>query len=365
MKKNKRNVFFTMLLTLVLIIAGCGSGSSEGTDGQKESGEASDELRVALSVQPANLDQPMSSTSVARDMGRLMFETLVTVDENYNVVPGLAETIEPSEDSKTFRFKLREGIKFHNGKEMTAEDVVASMYRWVDKSSVTDVIFAGATFTAEDDYTVVLELVEPTALALDTMAATNMAAAIMPKEIVESAAAEGVTEYIGTGPYKFEEWVQDQYIHFTKYEDYQSTEGEASGLAGKKEALVDNIYFDVVGDASTRLAGLQTGKYDFSYTLQFDSYAQIQNEKNIEPFLDDYGQLVMYYNEKTGISTDFKIREAVNTAVNLDEVLMATFANEDLYSVNSSYMSQEWKSGQVMREVSFITNRILKKRKKY
>ena len=82
-----------MLLALVLIIAGCGSGSSEGTDGQKESGEASDELRVALSVQPANLDQPMSSTAVSRDIARLMFETLVTVDENYNVVPGLAESI--------------------------------------------------------------------------------------------------------------------------------------------------------------------------------------------------------------------------------------------------------------------------------
>ena len=167
---------------------------------------------------------------------------------------------------------------------MTAEDVVASMDRWVDKSSATDVIFDGATFTAEDDYTVVLELVEPSALALDTMASTNMAAAIMPKEIVESAAAEGVTEYIGTGPYKFEEWVQDQYIHFTKYDDYQPMEGEPSGLAGKKEALVDNIYFDVVRDASTRLAGLQTGKYDFSYTIQFDSYAQLQNEKNTRSF---------------------------------------------------------------------------------
>ena len=63
--------------------------------------------------------------------------------------------------------------------------------------------------------------------------------------------------------------------------------------------------------------------------------------KILDPFLDDYGQLVMYYNEKTGISTDFKIREAINTAVNLDEVLMATFANEDLYLVNSSYMSQD------------------------
>lgn len=102
---------------------------------------------------------------------------------------------------------------------MTAEDVVASMNRWLEKSSITGNIFKGATFEATNQYTVVLRLQQPSPLALDTMATAKMAAAIMPKEVVESAPPEGVTEYIGTGPYKFVEWKQDQYIHFTKFED--------------------------------------------------------------------------------------------------------------------------------------------------
>lgn len=150
-----------------------------------------------------------------------MFETLVTTDSDYKAVPMLAEFVDISEDNKTYTFKLREGVKFHNGDEMLGEDVIASMERWVEKSSVTGSMFEGATWEADGDYTVVLQLESPSVFVLDTMASQKMAAAIMPKEIVEEADADGVKEYIGTGPYKFVDWKQDQYIHFTKNEDYQ------------------------------------------------------------------------------------------------------------------------------------------------
>ena len=325
----------------MLVIAGCSSEASNTSEENNES--MGDELRIALSVHPPTLDQPITSVSVTRDLGRLIFETLVTVDSTYQVVPSLAESIEVSEDNKRYTFYLREGIKFHNGNEMTAEDVVASMNRWVEKSSATKVIFDGATFEAEDDYTVVLQLAQPSALALDTMASTNMAAAIMPKEVIEAATEKGVSDYIGTGPYKFVEWKQDQYIHFTKYDEYQSLEGEADGLAGKKEALVKNISFDIVKDATTRLSGLQTGKYDFAYTIQFDNYEQLKNDSKLHPIFDDYGQLLIYYNEKNGPASDVKMRQAINTALNLDEIMLATFTDKDLYSLTSGYMSKNMK----------------------
>ena len=129
------------------------------------------ELRVALSGQPPTLDPPMGSLILTRDTSRLMFETLVTPNAQYEAVPMLAESVETSDDSMTYTFHLRKGVKFHNGEEMTAEDVVASMYRWLEKSTTTGNIFNGATFEAEDDYTVVLQLTQPSSLTLDTLAA--------------------------------------------------------------------------------------------------------------------------------------------------------------------------------------------------
>src|SRR5699024_9422524 len=110
--------------------------------------------------------------------------------------------------------KLREGIKFHNGKEMIAEDVVTSMNEWIEISGLGKEYFVGAEFKEIDDYTVELILKEPlsTALLILAYGGGNLPA-IMPKEIRENAGAEGVKEYIGTGPFKFEEWKQDQHLH--------------------------------------------------------------------------------------------------------------------------------------------------------
>lgn len=344
MKKNK--VAITILLALMLVIAGCSSESPKSSEEEKAVGGG--ELRIALSAQPPTLDQPATTSTSTRDLARLVFETLLTTNSKFQAVPMLAESVDVSDDSKLYTFHLRKGVKFHNGKEMTSEDVVASMYRWLEKSSITGSIFDGATFEAQDDYTVVLELARSSALALDTMASAKMAAAIMPKEIVEAASpTDGVAEYIGTGPFKFEEWKTDQYIHFTKYDDYQAVEGEPDGLAGKKEALVDDIYFDFVGDAATRLAGLRTGEYDIAYAMQYDDYQQLLDDPKMNPVLEKVGEFVLVYNKVEGPASDLKMRQAINAALNIDEIMMAAYTNKDIYWLDPGYMTRDivnWKS---------------------
>jgi len=326
--------------------------SEEADDADEEESEEADEsasggvLKIAMDAPPPTLDQPSSTAVAARDTSRLIFETLYTTNSKHEAVPMLAEGVE-TDDNQTFVFKLREGIMFHNGEEMTADDVVASMERWLELSTITGNIFNDATWEAEDDYTVVLELAEPSSLTLDTMASAKQAAAIMPKEIVDSASADGVDEYIGTGPYKFEEWVQDQYILFTKYDDYSPLDEEADGLGGKKEALVDEIYFYLVPDTSTRVAGLQTGEYDFAYGISYDNYDQFVDDPNFEVILTPSANEIIGFNQVEGIATDFKIREAVNTAVDNDEIMMAAFPNEDFYWLDSGYMDmhiENWAS---------------------
>lgn len=331
--------FLIVLLIFVLVVAGC-SDSDDNSSGNESDGntETGGELNIALNASPPSLDQPATAAAATRDTAMLMYETLVTVDSEYKTVPMLAETIDLSDDGKEYTFHLREGVKFHNGKEMIAEDVIASMERWLEQSSLTGNIFVDATWEAEDDYTVVLTLAAPSALTLDTLATTKQAPAIMPKEIIESAPAEGVEEYVGTGPFKFVEWKQDQYIHFTKYEDYQPVEMEASGLSGKKEALVDDIFMHIVSDTSTRIAGLQSGEYDFAYDIPYDNYEQLDNDPNLETLLVPSANAVLKFNNVEGIGSDFKLREAINTGLDLDEIMMAAFPNKDFYWLAPGYM---------------------------
>ena len=94
---------------------------------------------------------------------------------------------------------------------MTAENVSASMNRWLKKSTRASNAIGEGEFTVKDDYVVVLNLKKATIGVLDIVASTNQFAGIMPKEIIESAPEEGITEIVGTGPFKFVEWKQDQY----------------------------------------------------------------------------------------------------------------------------------------------------------
>src|SRR5699024_10749034 len=145
------------------------------------------------------LDPYLSNAIATTDIMWHVFETLLVIDSEFNIQPMLAESYEQSDDGKTVTFNLREGVLFHNGDEMTANDVVASMEHWKEAASNAG-SFKEATFEAEDDYTVVMNLPEPMATALSTLSnvSSGQFAAIMPKEIVENIPDSGVEEYIGS-----------------------------------------------------------------------------------------------------------------------------------------------------------------------
>ena len=350
--KFKTKYLMSFLIVFGLILAGCGSNETDTTEPEEDDVDVTEEeedseLKVAISAQPPTLDQHMSSSTATQDVAKLLYETLVTYNSDYEPVPMLAESFEESDDGKTYTFNLREGVMFHNGKEMVADDVVASMERWVELSGLTGSIFDDATFEAEDDYTFKIELASPSALTLDTIASPKQAPAIMPAEVIEGASAEGVDEYIGTGPYKFVEWKDDQNIHLTKYDDYSALEEEPDGLAGKKEALIKDIYFHIVPDATTQLTGLQTGEYDIAIELPSDLYDQIENSDNLEGYFHPLGEAMLFYNKVEGPASDFKMREAINAALDVDEIMQGVFVKEDLYWLDPSYMNKnitKWQS---------------------
>lgn len=363
---KKQWQFLMYLLMAVLVIAGCSSGGQDnstendaGESAENNNVEYADKIDIAITAQPPTLDSAITVSQVALDISRNIFETLVTLNEDYEPVPMLAESIEQSEDGTTYTFHLRQGVTFHNGEEMTAEDVEVSMNRWVEKSPKAKVLLEGAQFEAQDEYTVVLTLPKNYSDVLIMMAAQSQFPSIMPKEIIEAADAEGVKEYIGTGPYKFNEWRQDQYIHLVKNEDYQAVDEPASGVAGKKEAFIENVYYHFVSDHSTRIAGIQTGQYDLANSIPIENYEQLDAIDNVELHTVKGGTLTLFYNTVEGPLADVKMREAIQTALKMDEIMLGAFANEELYSLSPGYMNPDqiqWatENGQEMYNVGDV-----------
>ena len=343
MKKKKKFGFMALVVLVVLSLVAC---SSEGGSEESDSNEKK-ELQVAYNAQPPTLD-PLISTAVAtRDVMRNVYETLLTLNENFEVTPSLAESYTQSEDGKTITFKLRKGIKFHNGDDMTADDVVASMTRWAETTSLGKGSFAGSTFSKIDEETVVLEMPVAQFTVLHMLADPGQAAVIAPKSTIDSATAEGLTEFIGTGPYKFVEWKSDQYVLLSKFEDYQSLDETASGLAGKKEAFIDDIYFQFVTDASTRLAGIQSGEYDIANAISFDNVEQLSTNTDVKNSIDHNGFNGIVFNKKAGLFQNVLARQAINTALNEEAILTAAFTSPDYYELEHGLMikdQKEWYS---------------------
>lgn len=335
---------FMVILILLAVLSACNSvqSDSEAESESSSDGEANGELKVAITVQPPTLDAHMTTATMTSDIARNIFETLVALNSNYQPVPMLAESIDRSDDGKTYTFHLRENVKFHNDKEMVAEDVVASMNRWVE-TSMGGKLMEGALFVEGDPHTVLLELEKPIADVLDIMADRAQFPAIMPKEVIESAEADGVAEYIGTGPFKYVDWKQDQYIHLQKFDDYAMVDSPSDGFSGKKEVFVKDVYFELVHDPSTRIAGLKTGEYDIVSEAPNENYEQFVSDDELETYPYHYGSLFVVYNKKEGLSSNDKFRQAINAAINSGDVMKAAYVYEDLYELDSGYMTEDRK----------------------
>lgn len=348
MKARKLGLLLSSIM-LMLLIAACGNGSDpaaegaaedKGSEKQAEQQEYKDELNIALTAQPPTLDTALTVSAVALDTAGNIFEQLYTLNANYEPVPALAESVERSEDGLTYTFALRQGVKFHNGKEMTSEDVVASMNRWLVTSSRAKVLLTNAKFEAVDAYTVKLTVESPTSDVLILIASQAQFPSIMPKEIVDAAPADGIKEYIGTGPYKFQEWKQDQYIHLVRNNDYQQvSDAEPSGFDGRKEAPAKDLYFHFVTDHSTRIAGVKTGQYDVADSIPIESYDELAADNNINLLSFPGGALTAFFNTSEGLLKDVKIRQAILAAFNNEEIMLASFAKPDLYSLAPGYLN--------------------------
>ena len=225
-------------------LTGCGgSGAESGSAAASgQDVEYRDELQIALPASPDGLDPHTTSSLVTVDIACNIMEPLFGLDSKYEPQPVLAKSYEVSDDGLVYTIELREGIVFHNGKELGPDDVVASMNRWLKVNDRAASLLPDAQFAASGDHEVTCTLTAPATDFLTILGNHSQYPAIVPSEVIDAAGDTGIADYIGTGAYKLVEWKQDQYIHLTRNDNYQAAEGKASGYTGKVSAPTKDIF---------------------------------------------------------------------------------------------------------------------------
>ena len=326
-------------LTALALVIG---GTTLDAAAQKKGGI----VRVGNLGEPPTLDAHWTTASITETLTNHLYEGLYTLDDDNKPTPMLAESMPAiSKDELTYTFKLRRGIKFHNGKEMTSDDVVASLLRWSKQSIYGKDLFGYvADFKAVDKYTVEMKLKEKVAIVLINLAVTNNFGAIYPKEIAEKfPPQEKVTEFIGTGPYKLAEWKPDRYIRMVRFDDYKPRSEKRTGYGGAKIAYVDQIDWIPVPDVATRVAQMETGELELADDLNADAFDRLKQSANARPIVSKmYYWLVAVLNKKEGLMTSQKLRQAWQAALDIEPIMKTVAAGRaEFYRMDYNLIHQE------------------------
>ncbi len=299
-------------------------------------------LRVAFIGEPPSLDLHWTTALITQDITSNIYEGLLAMNSKFEVSPMLAEKWTLSKDRLTYTFELRRGVRFHNGKELTAEDVLASLTRWGRISTGGRRLFAVVdSLTAPNPHAVVFKLKEPYALLPIEIGYYVQAAVIYPKEVIDEAGTGMVRRFIGTGPYRFTEHLPDRHIRLDRFDGYQARTEEGDGFAGRKVAYVDTIYFYPVPDAAVRIAGVKRGDYHFADNLPADEYERLRADPGVKTVIAPTPWwLTFVFNKRAGMMTNPKIRQAFNTALDSQAIMRASIGPQALWRLDSSIMAK-------------------------
>lgn len=320
------------ILTIMLaiaIIAGF-TGSSLGAEPKK--GGA---FTFAVSSTPPTLDTHVSTARAIAAYGAIyIWEGLAAMDEKFIPRPMLADSWEVSKDGLEWTFSLRKGVRFHNGKELSSEDVVASLNRWREVSARKALLERVNEVVAEGRHAVTFKLSAPLANLPFVLAQETCQPVIHPKEIIEGATPNKLSAYVGTGPYKFVEWIPGRHIILERFDDYSPREDVRGGLAGKKVAYLDRIVFKNIPEAEVRLAGLKTGEFDATQPVPQEYLKELRETSGVNPVIIKFDMKPVIYFSMEGVMKDPKMRKAVRAALNMDDIMYAATGNKDFYDLN-------------------------------
>ena len=300
-------------------------------------------LRIVPHADLKNLDPIWTTAYITRNHGYMVFDTLFAANEALEVQPQMVDTYTVSDDGLTYTFTLRDGLKWHDGAPVTAEDCIASIQRWGKRDGMGQKLM---DFTAEmkavDAKTFQLVLKEPYGLVIESLGKiSSNVPFMMPKRLAETDAFEQVSEIIGSGPFKFakDEWVPGAKVVYLKNEDYVPRSEPASGAAGGKVVHVDRVEWIYIPDPATAMNALQNGEVDLWETPAPDMLPLLSANPDIKTaVIDPLGtQGWLRPNHLHPPFDNPKARQALLWAVNQTEYLQAIIGDPSLYKACPAY----------------------------
>ncbi|MDO4554594.1 MAG: ABC transporter substrate-binding protein [Lachnospiraceae bacterium] len=317
---NKKKLLALALSTVmaVTMLAGCGgSGSSEDSTGAaaEGSGSGQDTLTVAMSSDATSLDPVAVNNVYSSNIMQQMYSTLVNLDEDGNVVPNLAESYEVSDDGLTYTFKLKQGVKFHNGDEMKASDVVFSLKRAQAAAAVSHIFgdIDPDSFETPDDYTVTFKTNVANTGFIFGLAHTG--GGIVSEKVVTEAGDNYTNEPIGTGPFKFVSWSKNDTIELERFDDYF---GEAP--------VLKTMTFKIITEATNRAIELESGGVDMAFDISTNDISRVEENSELQlvRMVDNQTTFFAFNCEKEPFN-DQRVRQAIAYAIDTTGVVDAVW----------------------------------------
>src|SRR4030088_1567606 len=288
------------------------------------------------------IDPLFTTAYITRDHGYMVYDTLLATDSSFKIQPQMADW-KVSDDKLTYTFTLRDGLKWHDGAPVTAEDCVASLKRWGKSDNMGQKLMDfTASIEATDAKTITLKLKEPYGLVLESIGKpSSYVPFMMPKRMAETQAGQQMKEQIGSGPFKF---VQAEFqpgvkAVYEKNTDYVPRKEPPSWTSGGKVVKVDRVEWVTMADAQTAVNALQSGDIDFMENPSF----------HILPVLAGNRDLKVETLNKLGFQTlgrmnflhppfdNVKVRRAAFLAMNQKDVLDALVGNPEYYKICGAF----------------------------
>lgn len=220
-------------------------------------------LKFVPQANLANPDPVWTTTIVAANHAYMIWDQLWTFDEGLVPQPQMLAGVEVSADKLTWKLTLREGLLFHDGEKVRSVDCIASLLRWMKRDGMGQRIASQLEemkATGDSSFDIILKKPFP----LLPMAFANNCH-IMPERMAKTDAFQQITEYVGSGPYRFvrDEWVSGSRAVYAKFDRYVPRAGAPSNMSGGKVVNLDRVEWHITGDPSTAAAALQTGEIDW------------------------------------------------------------------------------------------------------
>jgi peptide/nickel transport system substrate-binding protein len=313
---------FRTAAAILVLACGCAPASGWAEAGTKT-------LRFIPQADLRSIDPIWTTAYVTRNFGYLVFDTLFSLDKDFKPQPQMVDRWTVSDDKLVYKFTLRDGLKWNDGRPVLAADCIASIERWGKRDALGQKLMeAVGEMQVIDDRTFTIGLKSPFPLILDALGKlSSNVPFMMPERLAKTDPYQQISEAIGSGPFKFvkEEWQPGNKAVFVKNPDYVPREEEPSFASGGKVAKVDRVEWLYIPDTATAAAALNAGEADWYEQPPADLVPLFAANKDIVvTTVDPLGnQGILRFNHIQPPFNNLKLRQAVLNLVNQKDYMGA------------------------------------------